>query len=285
MFLPIASDQNSEVEGSGAKTFGSARDLTPTPDLPRAPQHGPPRRITVPQTPAMTTIETRSTRDSAAMLVEEAPERKRPRRSAESTPCSEGGPAASRRFAERELRTPYGYLDFSATVGSPERDGLSGLVPLNLNLGFEHVADEHRAVASPEARRERRFCLDGSAVVEDALVKVFDRLDMVELQLANSTCTHWRRLIDSNKELRPKLPTRVPMARNFIELYRIDKMLELAQSKSPALDVSNDKVAPRPPCAGAAAQKFVRGEFKSAARNAPRAPCRHPAPNPRPPGP
>ena len=61
-------------------------------------------------------------------------------------------------------------------------------------------------------------------LIEDALVKIFRHLDMVELQRASSTSSVWRRVIDHNEDLRPKLPTHVTMSRNFIQLYKIEQL-------------------------------------------------------------
>lgn len=78
-------------------------------------------------------------------------------------------------------------------------------------------------------------------LIEDALAKVFDRFDMIELQRANSTCRFWRQLIDHNEDLRPKLPAHVVMSRNFIGLYKIEQVRRPAHGKDAVLVGSNMK--------------------------------------------
>mmetsp|Transcript_61968 Transcript_61968/g.147638 ORF Transcript_61968/g.147638 Transcript_61968/m.147638 type:complete len:488 (-) Transcript_61968:86-1549(-) len=183
---------------------------------------------------------TASVRSSSALertaMPDEGPqERKRPRRADESTPTSESGKETVRRGGGRDMRTPYGYLEPSVT-GSPVRDSLAGIFPKKLNLGFESLAEANGVASCPGGDRAEVFRLHGTTLtlIEDALVKVFDRLDMIDLQRANSTCRFWRKLIDHSKELRPKLPTHVPMSRNFIELYRIEQLQRFAHGKDAA---------------------------------------------------
>ena len=86
-----------------------------------------------------------------AMPDEEPQDRKRPRRSAESTPSSESGHDTVERVGGRDLRTPYGCLEPSV-LGSPCRDSLLGLFPKKLSLGFDAMAEANGEAKSARER-------------------------------------------------------------------------------------------------------------------------------------